>query len=101
MDFVDKFISGIIYFSLAVFLLPTLKSKLSVKLLWDVGIIFLNLFVADITFVGQFFDFMKMWITNSAPKRLSVPDNLHERRSYLCDSILSCDLVLGFHEKQL
>ena len=68
MDFVDKFIAGIIYFSWAVFLLPTLKSKLSVQLLWDVGIIFLTLFVADITYFGMFFHFKKMWITNTAQK---------------------------------
>ena len=98
MDFVDKFIAGIIYFSWAVFLLPTLKSKLSVQLLWDAGIIFLTLFVADITYFGLFFHFNKY-----CPKtrRLPVADILHERRSYLSDSILSCYLVLGFHEKQL
>ena len=67
-DFVAKFIAGIIYFSWAVFLLPTPKSKLSVQLLWDVGIIFLTLFVADITYFGLFFHFQNKWITNTAQK---------------------------------
>lgn len=68
MDFVDKFIAGLIYFSWAVFILPTLKSKLSVQLFWDVGVIFLTLFAADIMYFGVFFHFKKAWFTNTTHK---------------------------------